>query len=101
MMSTATANQDFLREPAGLMRRLAAIGYDCLLLLGLEMIAAAVWLPAFGDQPAAEHPLYRLYQAYLLLVAFAFFIGFWLKGGQTLGMRAWHIRLIASDGARP
>jgi uncharacterized RDD family membrane protein YckC len=24
----------------------------------------------------------------------------WLRGGQTLGMRPWHIRLVAADGGK-
>ena len=86
---------------ASLPRRLAAIFYDTLLLVALEMVAAALWLPVFGDRPATEHPLYHLYQLSLLLVACAFFMGFWLHGGQTLGMRSWRLRLRTSEGGTP
>jgi uncharacterized RDD family membrane protein YckC len=37
-------------------------------------------------------------QLYLLLIAFAFFGWFWVHGGQTLGMRAWRLRLVSADG---
>ena len=30
----------------------------------------------------------------------AFFAYFWTHGGQTLGMRAWRLRLLRADGAR-
>jgi len=94
----AVANSSPSARPAHLLRRLAAILYDGLLLVAVEMLAAALWLPIFGDHPPASHPLYHLYQAFLLLVAFAFFAGFWLRGGQTLGMRAWRLRLHSSTG---
>ncbi len=29
-----------------------------------------------------------------------FFAGFWTHGGQTLGMRAWRIRLVGRGGGR-
>jgi uncharacterized RDD family membrane protein YckC len=35
----------------------------------------------------------------LLAIVVAFFCGFWVHGGQTLGMRAWRIRLVTDDGA--
>jgi uncharacterized RDD family membrane protein YckC len=29
----------------------------------------------------------------------AFFCGFWVHGGQTVGMRAWRIRVVRDDGS--
>ncbi|MCW8840138.1 MAG: RDD family protein [Gammaproteobacteria bacterium] len=75
----------------GLLRRLAAILYDSLLLLAVLFIASALWLiPSGGEATAGQDPLLTLF---LLLVAFAFFAWFWSHGGQTLGMRAWRIKL--------
>jgi uncharacterized RDD family membrane protein YckC len=34
----------------------------------------------------------------LLGIAAAFFCGFWVHGGQTIGMRAWRIRVVCDDG---
>jgi uncharacterized RDD family membrane protein YckC len=34
----------------------------------------------------------------LLAIATVFFCGFWAHGGQTVGMRAWHIRVVREDG---
>jgi uncharacterized RDD family membrane protein YckC len=44
----------------------------------------------------AAHPLFR---CYLLGVIVGFFCWFWLRGGQTLGMRAWRVMLVRDDGA--
>ena len=41
------------------------------------------------------------YQALLLVVAAAFYISSWLRGGQTLGMRPWRLRVRTADGDRP
>jgi uncharacterized RDD family membrane protein YckC len=38
------------------------------------------------------------YGIYLLAVAFLFFGWFWTRDGQTLGMRAWKIRLTSAHG---
>lgn len=81
--------------PPGLLRRLGALFYDCLLLLAILFFATLALLPLHGGAFAPHNPAY---QAYLLAVAFLFFGGFWTRGGQTLGMRAWKIRLRSADG---
>ena len=86
-------------QPAGLLRRLAAAVYDGLLLAGLLMLASALWLPITGGEAVQRGtPLFLLFQLYLLLVCFAFFAWFWTHGGQTLGMRAWRLKLVTCDG---
>jgi uncharacterized RDD family membrane protein YckC len=89
------------RTPA-LWRRLAAILYDLFLLTALLVLAAAfVVLPlglGFGIEvdTLRHHPLFRLYL--FGLVPAVFFCGFWTRGGQTLGMRAWRIRVVNAEG---
>ncbi len=43
----------------------------------------------------------NLVRVVALLTAMAFFGWFWLKNGQTLGMQAWRIKLVAFDGTQP
>lgn len=82
--------------PAGLFRRLAAMLYDALLLLAILFAATLIILPLRGGEAfRANDPLFS---AYLFGVAFLFFGWFWTHGGQTLGMRAWKIRLLSADG---
>lgn len=72
-----------------LFRRIAAFLYDCLLLVAIFFVitAAALFL---NDGQAIQHSLYKVL---LLVIAFLFFDWFWRHGGQTLGMRAWRIRV--------
>ncbi len=82
--------------PARLWRRLAALGYDSLLLVGIWFLATALILPLTSGQAVpARQPAFQLY---LFWVTFGFFAYFWLHGGQTLGMQAWRIRLVAETG---
>ncbi|MFV1993160.1 MAG: RDD family protein, partial [Acidiferrobacterales bacterium] len=37
------------------------------------------------------------FRVLLLVIAYLFFCWFWTHGGQTLGMRAWKIRLLNLD----
>lgn len=83
--------------PAGLMRRFAALLYDSLLLAGVWFFATFIAL--IVRHGAAIAPASLWYDAYLLAVGGLFFGGFWTHGGQTLGMRAWRIRVQRQDGA--
>lgn len=90
---------------AGLPRRLAAILYDSLLLLGVLFVASALAMAlevaVWGKQTVMLHAPLRgnpLFSTYLLLVCFLFYGGFWIHGGQTLGMRAWRIQVRRHDG---
>jgi uncharacterized RDD family membrane protein YckC len=82
--------------PPGLLRRLAALVYDLLLLLAVLAAATVCWLPFTGGQAVTpDHAGYRLF---LLGLSFWFYGWFWTHGGQTLGMRAWRMRIYAVDG---
>lgn len=90
---------------ARLPRRLAAIVYDGLLLAGVLLVATALALGlavlVIGGERAKLHsPLQGnpFFSSYLLFVCFFFFAGFWIHGGQTLGMRAWRLRVQRRDG---
>lgn len=86
-------------QPASLLRRLAAAIYDGLLLIALWMVALLVDI-ILRDLLSLEREWHAL-RAYIFLVGFVFFGWFWTHGGQTLGMRAWHLRLQRPDGSDP
>lgn len=82
----------------GLWRRLAAMFYDSWLIVGLWFFGATVDYAvrtAVGlDAMASRVPL----QVYLVICPVLFFGWFWTHGGQSLGMRAWRLKLVAADG---
>jgi len=80
----------------GLIRRLAAIVYDSLMLIALIMLATALVMPLTDGQAITRGR--ALYQTYLLFVCFGYFAWFWSHGGQTIGMRAWKIRVQSVNG---
>jgi uncharacterized RDD family membrane protein YckC len=81
---------------ARLWRRFAAIAYDTLLLAALLLVLAALVVGLRGQQAIEPGTLW--WQVSLIAVWWLFFAGFWSRGGQTLGMRAWRIRLVRDDG---
>ena len=93
-MTTDTDSQTL--PPAGLFRRLAAFVYDILLLTAILFIAAFVALLFSGGE--AVDPGNPWYQTYLFTLSFIFYAWFWTRGGQTLGMRAWRLRVESMDG---
>lgn len=93
--------QSTVAAPAGLLRRLAALVYDSLLVAALLFVATFVLLPFSGGEaitPDSKGLGAYLYRGWLLAVAFGYFGICWVRGGQTLGLRAWRIRLQSADG---
>ncbi|WGW00739.1 RDD family protein [Vibrio sp. YMD68] len=101
--------------PAGLMRRLGALFYDSLIVMAILMMAgglivaileALVALGAVNYAPYADasdllskHPVWSpIYTFYLVAVAVYFFVFFWTRAGQTLGMRAWKLQVQNKQG---
>ncbi|CAM3349333.1 RDD family protein [Halomonas lysinitropha] len=91
--------------PAGLGRRLGAMLYDGLLVLAIWIVMASAHLAVVRlllEVPAeavgaglAQVITLRLVMA---ISAFAFFAFFWTRGGMTLGMQAWRLRVQTRDG---
>jgi uncharacterized RDD family membrane protein YckC len=74
------------------LRRLAAMFYDAILLLAVLFLATALLLPFNAGQAFTHQQVF--YPVYLLLVSFVFYGWFWTHGGQTLGLRAWKIKVL-------
>lgn len=95
MTVTPTAAGEVLETP-GVMRRLAAFTYEGVLLFGVVMIAGYLY-SSLTQQRHALHGQTGL-QAFLFVVLAIYFVWFWSHGGQTVAMRAWHLRLVTHDG---
>jgi uncharacterized RDD family membrane protein YckC len=99
-------SSDTSSQPAapGFLRRMAAILYDSMLVGALLLMAIAlVVIPldlVFGTENLDIESLrYNpFYLAYLFCIMAGFHILFWIRGGQTLGMRAWRVRVVRNDG---
>jgi uncharacterized RDD family membrane protein YckC len=94
-MSAATAP----RPAPSILRRLASMFYEAVVLAAIAFFAGSLFLLASHGQPPSGLLRFAL-QAYLLAVFAAYFLWCWLRGGQTLPMKAWRIRLVARGHAR-
>lgn len=81
---------------AGFMRRLMAALYDWLLVIALMMVLSVPLVAPGNEAITPGNPFYRLG---LVAIIAAFFVGFWVTKGQTLGMRAWRLQLTTEEGA--
>jgi len=71
------------------------MGYEAILLFGVVFISTALFLTASGGGTSSlEGWRHHALQAFLAAVLAAYFLWSWLRGGQTLPMKAWHIRLV-------
>ncbi|WCE30058.1 RDD family protein [Vibrio sp. SCSIO 43137] len=101
--------------PASLLRRLSALLYDGLIILAIEMMAGGLVIAILEALVSAglisyapyqdvsdllgRHPVWSyVYTAFLGAVWIWFLVFFWTRGGQTVGMRAWKLRLQNADG---
>jgi uncharacterized RDD family membrane protein YckC len=94
---------------AGLGRRMAAISYDALLCMALMMVTTFLYkvacmgvvgearLRQLSESGALDTD--PLLSSILLITLFGFFAKFWTRGGQTLGMQVWSIRVQNTNGS--
>lgn len=78
-----------------MLRRLAAMFYDALLLVAILLIAVALALLLSSGTFTYHNPFFR---TLMFLLCFIFYTWFWLHGGQTLGMSTWRMRVQRRDG---
>jgi uncharacterized RDD family membrane protein YckC len=86
---------------AGFGRRLAALLYDAVLLAALLMIftgGALFFTHGAAVLPGTAGAWVYLYRLGLIAVIAGYYLLNWLRSGQTLGMRAWHLRAVTDLG---
>jgi uncharacterized RDD family membrane protein YckC len=82
---------------AGVARRMAAFVYEGVLLFGVVFVAGYLYA-ALTQQRHALQGQTGL-QVFVFVVLAAYFVTFWSRGGQTVAMQAWHVRLVTVGGA--
>lgn len=101
---------------AGFRRRFGSWIYDLLIVIAIFMLSgyACVALfvaldvagiidiarSGFGIDWNASHPAYKVaFNSWCVVWVCIFFVYFWAKKGQTLGMKAWRLRVQNTDGS--
>lgn len=75
---------------------MACFAYEGVLLFGVLMVAGYLFSSLTQQRHALEgrHGL----QAFLFVVLGIYFGWFWSRDGQTVAMKAWHIKLVDGNG---
>jgi len=68
--------------------------YEAFLIFAVAFFATWVFFFASGGRDATRGWLRMELQLFILVVLAAYFLWCWLRGGQTLAMRTWRIRLV-------
>ncbi len=84
-----------LKAP-GLWRRMASFTYEGVVLFGVVMIAAYLYGTLTQQRHALEGRAGLM--AFLFLILGIYFVWFWSHGGQTVAMKAWHVRVVDAQG---
>lgn len=80
---------------------MACFVYEAMVLFGILLIPGAVGalgVAVIGERQAIENV--AILQVFTFVLMGVYFIGFWVRRGQTLPMQTWHIRLETSEGER-
>jgi uncharacterized RDD family membrane protein YckC len=93
---TGVASKAGPESPPSLLRRMASFVYEGVLLFGVLMIAGYLYSTLTQQRHALSGRIGL--QAFLFVVLGIYFTWFWSHGGQTVAMKAWHIRIVNRDG---
>jgi uncharacterized RDD family membrane protein YckC len=74
--------------------------YEAILLFAVGFFAGWLFFWASGGRDATSGWLRHALQLFVLAVFAAYFLWCWLRGGQTLAMKSWKIRLEGATPAR-
>jgi uncharacterized RDD family membrane protein YckC len=69
--------------------------YEALLVSAVAFFAGSLFLALTGGRDATQGLARHELQLVLAVALAAYFLACWLRGGQTLAMKAWRIRLVA------
>jgi uncharacterized RDD family membrane protein YckC len=97
VVKTASQGSAELCAPA-LKRRLAAFVYEGVLLFGVVMVGAYLYTAGSRLWRPDADPFTLGLQAFLFILLGLYFGWFWSHGGQTVAMKAWHVRLVDTRG---
>ena len=81
---------------APLVRRMAAFMYEGVLLFGIVFVTGLVF--GVATHQTSGMKLRGAFLAVLFFVVGLYFIGLWIRTGQTLAMKTWHLRLLTDRG---
>ena len=88
---------DIRYQNIGFIKNMIICLYDLLLLFSILFFLSLPWI-TFYDGEAIKGNI--LYQLYLLLIILSYYLWFWVKHGQTLGMKSWKVYIVNEENKK-
>ncbi|MGV3582735.1 MAG: RDD family protein [Methylophilus sp.] len=78
-----------------LIKRLIACFYDALILIAIWMLVTWIYIISFGEVSSTYQR--SSLQLLLWLSSGVYFVFSWYKGGQTLALKAWKMKIVSQS----
>jgi uncharacterized RDD family membrane protein YckC len=83
-------------DAARLPRILGAIIYDLIIVFAIIFVAAQ-WFPLVPEYLQTAPAMILFKQLYMLGISYLYFAYSWRRGGQTIGMKSWRVKLLQDE----
>jgi len=84
-------------EKIGFIKNIIICMYDLMLLFSVLFFMSLPWVVATSGEAVSGSILYQLY---LLIIILTYYLYFWVKHGQTLGMKSWKTYVLNTDNTK-
>ena len=84
-------------EKIGFIKNIIICVYDLMLLFSVLFFMSLPWV-IFTSGEAVTGNIF--YQLYLLIIILTYYLWFWIKHGQTLGMKSWKTYVLNTDNKK-
>ena len=84
-------------EKVGFIKNIIICIYDIMLLFSVLFFMSLPWVIVTNGEAVAGNIFYQLY---LLIIILTYYLWFWIKHGQTLGMKSWKTYVLNKDNTK-
>ena len=84
-------------EKIGFIKNIIICVYDLMLLFSVLFFMSMPWVIVTSGEAVIGNIFYQLY---LLIIILTYYLWFWIKHGQTLGMKSWKTYVLNTDNTK-
>ena len=84
-------------EKVGFIKNIIICVYDLMLLFSVLFFMSIPWVIVTSGEAVIGNIFYQLY---LLIIILTYYLWFWIRHGQTLGMKSWKTYVLNTDNTK-
>ena len=84
-------------EKIGFIKNIIIFIYDLMLLFSVLFFMSLPWIIVTSGEAVTGNIFYQLY---LLIIILTYYLWFWIRHGQTLGMKSWKTYVLNTDNTK-